>query len=903
MKIRFYIIFLLCFFLSGIQFVYAQKKGAPSTPPDSLKNTPLTVSDSLKKDSVIVGTDRKSVITDSLKNISELKTPIKSRAEDSIVFDIEKKILYMYGSAGMDYEDLKIESDRITVDWTSQLMTAEGTPYPDSSGNIKGKPVFTQGEQNYTARKMSYNFKTKKGKVTEARTSEGEGFLLAEAVKRNPDNSYFGLNGKYTTCNEPEHPHFYIKSKKMKVIPDDKIISGPLNLVIEEFPLPIIVPFGFVPNVKKKTTGIVMPTYGVQGERGIYLQNLGYYIGKSEYFNLLLDGDIYSKGGWRLGAGSQYKYQSRLSGNIAMDYGIIQFNEATDPDFRKTVAWKFNWTHQQTINQNTNLSARVTLDKQFNRNLNFNMNQALANLQTSSVTLSKSRIANTPFSFYLSSELTQNINKNTITMRLPNFTFSMAPQTPFKNVGVKYDGLKFLRQLNFNYSLNATNQVTDVLQDIAFEIIQNPNKRYTYTQENPLDTISKMGYEFFSNGIRHSIPLSTKIQLFKYLNISPSMSYNEYWYTKTIEKSYDTLNRQVMNTTLNGFATARDFNTSVNANTTLYAFYGLKKSKRNFVVRQLFIPSIGYTYRPDFSEKQWGFYKTYTGQDNREFTYSRFEGSIVGGPGSGESQSLNFSLQSNLEAKLLKKESFKPDFPEKEDKYDRIRLLDNLGLSTSYNFAADSFNLAGISLNGRTTLFKNKLNINANATLDPYYFNDSLGRRVNEFAYRVNNTPGRLTNAGISFNTAFQSKNKRKRPVKKSPGFDEAEYADIQRFMAGYVDFNIPWSLSLTYNLTYINSGNLDPVLNNVLNFRSDFNLTEKWKIGLNSGYDFTNNQIAENTSFSLYRDLHCWEMSFNWNPLGRFQSYFLTINVKSSTLQDLKLNKKNLWTNRFRDF
>ncbi len=886
--------------LFGGEVLYAQKKGTEATPPDSLQET--ANGDSLKKDSVIV-TDRKSILIDSLKNISELKTPITSKAEDSIVFDIEKKTLWMYGQAIMNYEDLKIESDHIAVDWTSQVMTAEGRQVEDSSRGTIGRPVFTQGEQTYTARKMSYNFKTKKGKVTDARTTEGDGFLLAESVKRMPDNSYFGLNGKYTTCNEPEHPHFYIKSKKMKVIPDDKIISGPLNLVIEEFPIPIVIPFGFVPNVKKKTTGIVMPTYGVQGERGIYLQNLGYYIGKSEYFNLLFDGDIYSKGGWRLGIGSQYKFQTRTSGNIAFDYGIIQFNEATDPDFRKTAAWKFNWTHQQTLNQNTSLSARVTLDKQFNRTLNFNMNQALANLQTSAVTLNKSKIGNTPFSFFLSSELIQNVNNSTLTMRLPNFTLSMSPQTPFKNIGVKHEALNFLRQINFNYSLNATNQVTDVLQDIALSVLQEPNRRYTYTQSSTQDTIRKMGYEFVSNGIRHSIPLSTKIQAFKYLNISPNLSYNEYWYSKTIEKTYDSVSNIVRNNYQNTFATARDFNTSVNANTTLYTFYGLKKSKRGFVVRQLIIPSIGYSYRPDFSDEKWGFYKTYTGANHKEVTYSRFEGAIIGGPGAGESQSLNFSLQSNLEAKILKKESFKPDFPEKEDKFNRIRLLDNLGLNTSYNFAADSFKLSGIGLNGRTTIFKGKLNINANATLDPYYFDTLLNRRVNTFAFQVNNTPGRITNAGLSFNTAFQSKNKKQRPLKKMPGFDEAEYADIQRFIAGYVDFNIPWSVSVTYNLNYNRFGNAKPVLNNVLNFRSDLNLTEKWKIGINSGYDFTNNQIAENTSFSLYRDLHCWEMSFNWNPLGRFQSYSLAINVKSSTLQDLKLNKKNLWTNRFRDF
>lgn len=893
-----------CFFT-----VFAQKGGGRkpalkdsaqklvTIPPDSLKKDTLSLA---QKDSV-AKKDRKSIILDSLKTTSDLKSKVISRAEDSIVFDVEKQILYLYGKAGIDYDDLKVTGGKVVVDWKTQMIDVVGTPLNDSLGTVIDMPVFTQGESKYTSTEMSYNFKSKKGRVVNARTQEGDGYVLSDVVKRNADNSFFAQNGKYTTCNEPEHPHFYIRSRKMKVIPDNKIISGPLNLVIEEFPIPIIIPFGFFPNTKKKETGIVLPKYGNGQDRGYFLQGLGYFWGKNPYATLLLTGDIYTLGGWTVGATSNYKIRTQMTGNISFDYGVARFNEATDPDFQKTTTWRLGWQHQQGINQYTNLSASVSYDKSFNRNLNQSINQALANNQNSSVSFNKSRIGNLPISLNLSANARQDINRKTVSFTLPELSVLVGQQTPFKNIGGKSKVFEPLKQLGFSYSLNASNNVSDMNQDLVGLIFQNPNKEFVYTTNynGSIDTVRKFGYEYFQTGIRHAVPISTKIRLFNYVNVNSSFNFNEYWYLRTVEKTWNTSTSSVQNNAINGFAAARDYSFNASANTTFYLFYGLKPSKRNFLVRQVIIPTIGYNFHPDFSADKYGYYSSYINGQNTKVKYSRFEG-LGASPSAGESQSMSFGLQSTLEAKLRKKESFKPDFPEKEDKFERFRLLDNMGLSGSYNFAADSFKLSDISLNARASVFKNKLNINYNGSFSPYRA-DSL-RRYKEFLWDTDQKLGRLTSSTLSFSTSFQSPKGKKKPSKKSEGFDENEYQNIMRYMDGYVDFNVPWTVSVNYNLTYSKPTLQKASLINVLNLNGDLNLTPKWKIGFTTGYDFKAKGVSENTNFTVYRDLHCWELSFGWVPLGRFQQYNLSINVKSSTLQDLKLNRVRQWQNRFRD-
>lgn len=887
-------------------------KGGNAKPNSTLKDTiikNIAINDTLPKDSTRLSAgdslaiSRKTAYIDSLKKVTDLKSKVTYNAEDSIVFDVVNQLLLLYGKAHIEYEDMKISAYKIVVDWKTQIITAEGKVIDAETEEIMDKPNFTQGEQSYTAKTMTYNFKTQKGRVIEARTTEGEGFLLAEKVKRLPDNSFFGLNGKYTTCNEPDHPHFYIKSRKMKVIPNSKIISGPLNLVIEDFPIPIVIPFGFIPNTKKKTSGLILPTYGEQGQRGFFLSGLGYYWGGNPYFDLLVKGDIYSKGGWGVNAQTRYKYGTRLDGGVSVSYGIIKFNEPTDPDYQKTIGWKIQANHSHRINQNTNISGNISFDKNFNRNLTMDIRNNTQNVQTSSIAFSKSKIGRIPVSLNMSGNLNQDVNRGVLNLTLPDVNINLASQTPFKNIKSTKDFWNPLKQLSTQYTFTATNRISSIPDFLLLPVLQSPNRIFHYTDVNA-DSVFRTveGRAFFQNGIKHYIPISTQIKMLKYINITPNFTYNEYWYFKSQQKFFDTDSNKVVTRNVNGFKTARDFQFNLRAGTTFYALLANKASKRGMVVRHMMVPGVTYSYKPDFSDPKWNYFASYQDTLGKEIKYNRFANAGLGSPSQGESQSLNFSMHNEFEMKIRKKASFKPDFPEKEDKFEKVKLLDALDPSFSYNFAADSFQLSPINLSARTTVFNRKININSSMSMDPYAYDSVQKRRINVFEWKENQRLGRLTSAQVSVNTSFQPK-KKVGIIKKSPSFNEAEYAMIRNYMDGYIDFNIPWTVNLNYNLSYNKPTQAKATVTNIFQVSGDLSLTPKWKIGYTTGYDFKSKRLVDNTSVSLHRDLHCWDMNFSWIPLGRYQSYMLTINVKSSTLQDLKLNKKNNWTDRFRQF
>lgn len=861
-------------------------------PSDSLRSS--------KTDSL--GISQQTSYIDSLKKVSDLQSKVAYNAEDSIVFDVKNQLLLLYGKAHIEYEDMKISAHKIVVDWKTQTITAEGKVIDAENEEIIDNPNFTQGEQSYTAKQMSYNFKSKKGRVIEARTTEGEGFLLAEKVKRLPDNSFYGLNGKYTTCNEPEHPHFYIKSRKMKVIPNSKIISGPLNLVIEDFPIPIVIPFGFIPNTKTKKSGLILPTYG-ESNRGFFLSGMGYYWGGSPYFDLLVKGDIYSKGGWALNGQTRYKYGTRLDGGVSVNYGIIRFNEPTDPDYTKTIGWSVKANHSHRINQNTNISGNISFDQNYNRNLSNSVQTSTQNIQTSSIAFTKSKFGNVPISLSMSGNMNQDVNRGVLNLTLPDVNVNLAPQTPFKGIKSNKDFWNPLKQLSTQYTFTATNRIAAIPDFLLFPVFQNPTKIFNYTDVNE-DSVFKSveGRSFFQNGIKHYVPISTQIKLLKYINITPNFTYNEYWYFKSQKLSIDSTTNQAVTQTINGFKTARDFSFNMRAGTTFYAILTNKKSKRGMTVRQMIIPALTYTYKPDFSDSKWNYFSSYKDTLGKEIKYNRFANAGLGSPSQGESQSLNFSIHNEFEMKLRKKASFKPDFPEKEDKNEKIKLLDALDANFSYNFAADSFQLSPISFAARTTVFNRKININSSMNMDPYAYDSLLGRRIKTFEWTENQRLGRITNAQVSVSTSFQPK-KKVSSIKKSNGFDEQEYANIRKYMDSYIDFNIPWSININYNLNYSKATAAKATVTNIFGFSGDVSLTPKWKIGYTSGYDFKNKKLTDNTTISLHRDLHCWDMAFSWTPIGPWQSYNLSINVKSSTLQDLKLSKQNRWTDRFRGF
>jgi hypothetical protein len=866
-----------------------------SLPGDSLGETPA------------LG-ERQQAIKDSLRINSDLKSQVAYQAADSIVFDVKSNRLFLYRESSLDFDDFNLKAETVEVDITKQQLYAEGKI--DEQGKRQGQPVFTQGGESYEARTMAYNFKSGKARVTEGRMMQQEIFVQAEVAKYQPDGSFHGANGKFTTC-DLDDPHFYIQARKLKVLPNRQIITGPLRPVVADFPLPIYLPFGFIPgnlSQKGRKRGIIEPQYGNADERGFFLRGLGYYVPLNDFFDLAVEGDIYTRGGWRIGATTNYKVRYRYSGSLNLQYGIQRFNEPTDPDFSRTAAWSIRWSHNQPIDPTArfNASVNISSSRQF-RQINVNDPGYFDNNLSSSVAFQKS-FNNLPFNFNISGQHRQDLSKNTLSIDLPSLTFNMNRQTPFR--GLSGRNLNFIKQLGINYNMQARNSLSNIPDSLFQPIINNFNDTILFNQgtvEQP-NFVPRTGQSFFSNGLQHSASVATTAKLFDYINISPNFSYRENWYLETLRKTWNPDSQEIEEVTVPGFARAYDFNGGVSAQTNFYGIYQLTRTQRQVAFRQRFSPSVGYNIRPDFAADRWGFYREVQ-RDTLGNTqvYSIFEDGIYGGPSQGESQSITFSLASVLEMKYLKKEALEPDFDE-DERFDRTNIIDNLSISSSYNLAADSFRLAPFRLAARTSLFKNKLSLNTNYTIDPYVFGYepveepfALGtaRRFDRLLIQETGQLGRLTNAQVSLRTSFKAKQDQARG--KTDNFDEVEFQQAQRDYARYVDFTIPWSVNLSYNFNYNKPGLADANLTSTVNLSGDLRFGSKWKIQYTTGYDMVRQEFA-NTTFSVFRDLHCWQLSFRWIPFGPRKSYSLTISAKSPTLSALRINKNEFWTDRFQN-
>ncbi|MEL6730167.1 MAG: putative LPS assembly protein LptD [Bacteroidota bacterium] len=855
--------------------------------------------------------NRQQLIIDSLQQVSQLKASVSYKAQDSIVYDIKSNQLILYSSGQnmgqIDYDDLQLKAAKIQINVDDQSLYAEGIE--DKEGDLQGQPEFTQDGETVKSRTVAYNFNTQKGRATGGRIVQGDGFILADVTKYQEDGSLHGLGGKYTSC-DLDHPHYYISAQKIKVLPNQQIITGPLRLVIADVPLPIIVPFGFLPNQKKgQKNGLILPQYGNSDTRGLFLRGIGYYWDVNDFLGITFNSDLYSRGGWLVGATANYKIKYKYSGTIGFDYTKIVQNERGDPDFSRTLTWKLRWQHNQPINPTARFSASVNFSNsnQFQRQATYNLNDVLSNDVTSSISFQK-RFNNLPFSLSVNANHRQDLSDGTMSLDAPSINLSMTRQTPFKNVDNEYLG--FLKQLGFTYRMDARNSIPTVQDSLFFDVLfQTSDTISFFANENDTALTRRPVNEFFNNGARHSIQGNTSIKLFKYLNIPISFDYQDLWYTERTLKVWDAENEQVVTSQVPGFIRAFDYSANVNATTVFYGIYGFKRSRRQTAFRQQFNLSMGYTYQPDFSTENFGFYdKVQTDATGENFeTYSIFSGGIYGSPGNSERQSITFGLGSSLEMKTRKKESFEPDFDESQDKFIRSKIIDNIRIGTSYNLAADSLQLAPISLSARTRLFNNKLAINASSTFDPYVYGAPevsfpiepiSARKLNQFLIVEEGRLARLTSARLSLTTSFRSKKPEKRGV-KTPGFDAEEFAYIQQNYNQYYDFSIPWSVNLNYNFSYSRNTLAAPTIRSTVNVSGDFNFTPNWKVGYTTGFDMVSAK-ATTTSITITRPLHCWQFSFRWVPFGEYKSYSLVISVRSATLSALRLTKNQSWQDQF---
>lgn len=786
-----------------------------------------------------------------------LDNKVDYHADDSMITDITNQKAYLYNHAVVVYEDMTLKAGYIEIDFKNSTVYAFSIK--DSAGKEVQRPDFANKDGKYVAHSIAYNFDTKKGKIKDVITQQDEGYIHGQDIKKDTNDIYYVSHGKYTTC-DLEHPHFYIGAKKIKVIPDDKIITGPAVLYVADIPTPLALPFGFFPNKKGRRSGILMPSYGESANWGFFLKDGGFYFGNNEFIDLALTGDIYSNGSFGGTANTNYAKRYRFNGDFNVSYSQIIDGERELPTSSTQNTFFVRWNHQQDAKAHpgSRFSARVEAGSSaYNRYNGSVTGDYLRNTFSSNISYSKS-FTGTPFNFAAAARHTQNTITRQMDITLPELALTMNRIYPFKNQSRVTN--KWYDKIGISATANARNDI-------------NTYDSALFTNQ----TLSRM-----NNGLRVAVPVSTTFNILKYLTLTPTLTGSSNVYFKTIRQRYDPETNLIVIDTLTETKTASEFNASAALTTRLYGDYYFK-TKHLKQIRHVATPSLTASYRPDFGQPQYGYYRTIADTSGVTSQYSIFKNGVYGGPAAGRYGVIGFSLQNTLDAKS------KID-SDSGSVYKKVALLDNLGLSFSYNIAAKQYNWSDIILTARTRLFK-VLDVNANASLDPYQI-DSAGTRIDRYEWN-NGRIGRLRTASVSVGGNLRSKEQQgTTPTTTHATQDQLDY--INAHPEAYVDFNVPWNFNFNYNILYSPQALLATQrLTQSVTFNGDLCLTKKWKISLTSGYDFTNKKINL-TSVSVYRDLHCWEMHFNWVPFGFQKSFSLDINVKASVLKDLKLSRRS---------
>ena len=819
-------------------------------------------------DSIRIVYDSAGIPIDTIRKDSTQSKPlfddlIDYNADDSVRFSIQEKKVYLYGNGFVKYLTTELRADYIELDMDKKLAMATGVP--DSVGKLKGTPKFKDGGQEFESTELHYNFDTKKGYVTEIITQEGEGYIQGKTTKKMSDSVYCVKHGMYTTCDEHDHPHFGLNMSKAKMIKDKKIFVGFTNLELEGIPLPIFIPFGFFPITKKATSGIIMPTYGEERMRGFNLRGGGYYIYINDYIDMNITGDIYTNGSWGLQYATQYRKRYKFNGNLNFTISKNYVSEKGLPDYQESSDWSVRWTHTQDgkANPYSSFSASVDMSSANNNYYNANTVDGIANQRKqSSISWSK-KWPESPFSLSGSFNHSQNSRDSSIAITLPNLSLRMTQIYPFRKKG-KSGEMKWYANIGVSYSAELRNSIQ--------------------TKE---DKLFKSSFERdWSNGFKHNIPISLQFKIAKDVTFTPSLNYNGYLNLKTIEKIWipDTSANggQFITRDVPGLNYSHDYSASgsIGYTPTIYGMFMFKPGCKVVAIRHMIRPSISASYTPAI--KPLGNYKKSYFDGEKEVEYDIHEGltyrpNTTGGKQSG---SISFSLDNNVEMKVRNDKDTTGD-----EEFKKVKLLESFRLSTSYNPFADSMNFSNISISARTKILNNKVDLNFSGTIDPYAI-DTNNVRYNKYHGKL----GRLTNATISTNFSFSADNGQNKEKKNDL---------VGGFYDDYMDFDVPWNISISYNFTYSRpSPYRSPTISQIVNFSGDLSLTPKWKINFQSGYDIKNKEVTS-TSFGVTRDLHCWEMTFNCMPFGQHQSYNFEIHVRSSLLRDLKLTKRDSWYDR----
>ncbi len=844
----------------------------------SFKTESIKLSDTLKlavKDSI--NTIPKDTI---LKPLELLESIVEHTADSLIRQDVKNNKVILFNNAHIHYKDIDLTAGYIEINNNTNIVWAKGIK--DTVGVYSQLPIFKQGTEESTQDSISFNFKSEKAKIWGLRTVQDGVFIRGEITKKENDSTVFIRNIIFTT-SEKEKPDFYIKTGKAKIVPNKKIVIGLSNLVIQDVPTPLFIPFAYIPLTKGNVSGFIMPTWGDTAQQGYFLQNGGYYFAINDYVDLAMLGDVYSNGSWGLRTESSYSVRYKFNGNFSFRYENLKNSIRGFDDFSKTTSYNIRWSHSQDgkASPNTRFSASVNLGSStyYRESLNeFNTNSFLNNTLSSSVSFYK-KFVGTPFNISVSATHSQNTNTKSITMSLPSMQVNMDRIYPFTSKsGAKTNALQ---KTGVTYSLKGDNSI-------------NTTDEFFFKKEM---------FENAKSGLQHNATFSTNMKLLKYFTLSPNANYKEVWYFDKINKTYNVTENIVVTDTLNQFSAFREYNAGLSISTTIYGMFNFKKGRLQ-KIRHVIRPSVSYGYRPDFSS----FYdKVQKSEDENDvLEYNQFSNGIYGGPSSGLSNSLSFTLNNTFEAKVMSKDSTKVE-PE------NVTLINNLNFSTSYNMAADSLKWSPVRMTAGTDFFNKKLKLNINATLDPYALS-SAGKKINTFNINNNGSLFRLTNAGLTMNyTLASSKSDVNKDAKQqndtannSDGIfgedlnnsnnlssDKKSNTKTTKTTKLY-SATFPWTLQLAYSLNYNNSNRQSEISSNSLMFSGDIELTPKWKVGASSGYDIKSNGFSY-TQLRFSRDLDSWKLNFNWVPFGDRQTYYFFIGVKSSMLSDLKYDKRQV--------
>jgi hypothetical protein len=808
----------------------------------------------------------------STDSITPRESPIQSQvnyfAEDSTITDVANGKMLLYGKAWITYQNIRLDAEIIEYDFAEGNVLALGRT--DSTGNIIGRPKFKDSGDEFNANLIKYNFGTQKAYLEQIDSQQELGTLTGQRVKKDPDDIIYVKNGTFCPCDDPDaKTRFHLR--RIMVIPDKKIISGPGYLKLGKIPTPLAIPFGYFPNTKSASAGILIPTFGESVNQGVFVQGLGFYTPLGDKADIAVTGDYYSFGSYALNVRSRYITRYKFSGNANILYNSITFGEREFPDFEERTNFFLTWSHVQDPKSNPNyiISADVNFGSvnAFQTNLSSTTDQFLSNTFQSNIRYSQ-RLPGTPFSFSTNLRHSQNSITQNFDLTLPQFNLTMA--RVFLPLGfLKPEGVtrtKWYEKIGVNYSADFENRISITQEE--------------FDRGNVGEWLGNA-----RNGVIHRANAVTSLKKW-YLTFNPSVNYNEYWYFNHLDRVVDEDNGFASLDTINRFIAGRDVAYNLNVTTKVYGMYQFNKKSKVQAVRHVMTPTVGFSYRPDMGEQRTGTFNRFDGENiiEEEQTFNRFQNGLYGGPNSVESGALNFSLLNSLEAKV------KPGSRDTTNKARVVKIIENFRVSSFYDLARDSIRWSNIRFDGRTTLFK-VLNLNYRGALDPYAYNTEgpAAIKTNQSLYSQTGQLGRMVNQNLAAGVTFRSQNKP--TIQQEEGRSE--------LLTAVRNVRIPWNLGVNYSIDAtrrfisVQGTPVDStIVTQALMFNGSFTLFKRARISFTSGYDFITEKLSY-TSIDLHLDLNCWELTANYIPFGFRTSYNLQLNIKSAAFKDLRLRRQ----------